>query len=123
MTIRMKIARGAVGTFAAIGLGATILLAAGLALDVMAFDTTAGGYEPPYTDYTGTPIDWSAMDVTPTGMASRGHFVNVLVDCTSGMITLEAFKLQVPFRPLSPRAVAVHKPREACRERGFMPEF
>jgi hypothetical protein len=43
---------------AAIGAAASVLFAVGLALDVRAFDGTRGGHEPPYTDYTGTPIWW-----------------------------------------------------------------
>lgn len=99
------------------------LLAIGLVLDLRAFDQTRGGYEPPYTDYTGMPIDWAEVDTTPSGMARRGHVVNVLIDCTNGMIALEWFKLRISFRELSPRALVVHKPREACVERGFSPQF
>lgn len=59
----------------------------------------------------------------PTGMARRGHVLNFLVDCTTGMISIEVFKLKIPFRKRSPRALAVHKPREACEARGFQPAF
>lgn len=110
-------------TLAAFGAVVLILLGVGLALDVRNFDPTSGGYEPPYRDFTGTPIDWSQADQTRVGMASRGYVVNVLVDCTSGMISLETFKQVIPFRPFSPRALAVHQPRDACTERGFEPEF
>ena len=47
------------------------------------FDQTRGGYEPPYTGYTATPIDWTTLDVTADGMGHRGHVVNVLIDCTA----------------------------------------
>jgi hypothetical protein len=109
--------------FAAIGVVLAAGLGAGFALDVAAFDNTRGGYDPPYTNYTGEPIDWSVMDVTPTGMASRGHVINVLVDCTTGMMHFETFGVAIPFREFSPRALAVHQPREACMERGFTPAF
>jgi hypothetical protein len=104
----------------------TLLLAgvaAGLVADVRAFDQTRGGYEPPYADYTGEPIDWSAVETTPSGMRKAGYVADVEVDCTSGMIQFAAFGLAVPFRELSPRALVVHKPRQACAERGFTPEF
>lgn len=108
---------------ATVGAIAFSVTAIGIALDVRDFDPTTGGYEPPYTDYTGTPIDWSRMDETATGMAKRGYVVNVLVNCTTGMLRFEIFKQAIPFRPLSPRALAIHDPRRACVERGFAPEF
>jgi hypothetical protein len=89
--------------------------------DVLYFDGTSGGYEPPYTDYTGEPIDWARLDVTADGMAHHSHVVNVLIDCMSGMMSFEVLKLAV--RAFSDRAHAVHKPREACEARGFMPAF
>ncbi len=110
-------------TFAVIGAAAVTFLAIGFVQDVRAFDRTSGGYEPPYTSYVGEPIDWEELDITRTGMASRGKVVNVLIDCTSGMMTFEAFGMHVPFRKFSDRAHAVHKPREACEERGFETAF
>ena len=106
-----------IGTFS---LGLTLV---GLAFDISSFDLTQGGYEPAYTDYTGTPINWDDMDTTPTGMAHRGYVLNVLVDCTTGLISFEFFRHRIPFRPLSPRAIAVHQPILACQERGFDPQF
>ena len=119
MAIRKSLAR----TFAAFGALSAVLLVAGLVKDVRSFDGTSGGYEAPYTDYTGEPIDWARLDVTADGMAHRGHVVNVLIDCTSGMMRFELFKAEIPFRAFSDRALAVHKPREACRARGFRPAF
>jgi hypothetical protein len=72
---------------------------------------------------TGPPIDWSEMDTTRAGMARRGRVMNVLVDCETGMMTVEIFGRQIEWRTFSPRALVVHKPREACRERGFEPRF
>ena len=119
MTIRTAFTRA----FATFGVLSAALLVAGFAQDVRSFDSTSGGYEPSYTDYTGEPIDWARIDVTPEGMAHRGHVVNVLIDCTSGMISLEVFKVTVPFRAFSDRALAVHKPHEACQARGCAPAF
>ncbi len=109
--------------FAVIGMATSAMLIAGLTLDMRAFDQTRGGYEPPYTDYTGTPIDWRRMDTTADGMVYRGHVVDLLLDCRSGMMTVDAFGLEKQWRRLSPRALAVHKPREECRARGFVPQF
>jgi hypothetical protein len=119
----VRIARGARNVLAALGLLLGAGFVAGLAADLGSFDQTRGGYEPPYEGWTGTPIDWSRVDVTPTGMARRGRVTNSLIDCTTGMITIEVAGLQIPFRGLSDRALAVHKPREACIDKGFSPAF
>ena len=106
-----------------IGLLCVLLFVVGLALDVGGFDNTEGGYEPPYQGWTGTPTDWNASDTTPTGMARRGYIANLLVDCTSGMISFEVYGQTIAFRTFSARALAVHQPREACIQRGFSPAF
>ena len=106
-----------------VGAAALALGLVGLVLDIHNFDRTRGGYEPPYSGYTGRPIDWSLLDTSGTGLVRRGRVVNVLIDCRSGMISLEWFRLEVPLRPLSPRALAIHRPQDACRERGFEPGF
>lgn len=109
--------------FAIVGVIASVMVGVGLALDIGTFDRTRGGYDPPYTDFTGTPIDFAQLDQTATGMAYRGHVINILIDCRTGMITFEVFKRQIPWRPFSPRAIAVHQPRAACEARGFTPRF
>lgn len=97
--------------------------AVGLAADIQSFDRTKGGYEAPYEGWTGEPVDWAAVDVTPTGMARRGYVSNTEIDCATGMITVQIFGLDIPFRSFSERALVVHKPREACVARGFDPSF
>ncbi|MCB1407998.1 MAG: hypothetical protein KDK01_17520 [Rhodobacteraceae bacterium] len=115
--------RMALWIFAAIGLLSVTLFGAGLALDASGFDNTQGGYEAPYVGWTGTPTDWAAGDTTATGMARRGYVANLLVDCTTGMISFQIYGQSIAFRQFSPRALAVHQPREACIERGFTPVF
>lgn len=107
------------------GGAALVLLAAlaGIAADIRSFDRTRGGHAAPYTDVTGTPIDWSEVETTATGMLRRGWVIDFMADCTSGMITGRILGLEIPFRPFSERAIVVHRPREACAERGFVPEF
>ncbi len=122
MTVGTTRARTAKRVLVASGALLLAIVTAGFA-DVRSFDQTRGGYEPPYTGYTGNPIDWSVLDKTPAGMMKRGYVMNVYVDCTSGMMHFGFFGVTVPFREFSPRALAVHKPREACEERGFSPEF
>jgi hypothetical protein len=68
------------------GGAAAALVLAGLVADIRSFDTTSGGYEPPYEDFTGDPIDWSQAETTETGMRKPGHVVAFALDCTSGMI-------------------------------------
>lgn len=119
----MHISKVLLKTFAVGGALSFILLLIGLVLDFRSFDGTQGGYEPPYTDYTGTPVDWSRTDLTESGMVYRGYVVNVLVDCTSGLVSFEVYKQVITWRAFSPRAIAVHQPREACLGRGFSPEF
>ncbi|MDQ7728535.1 hypothetical protein [Halomonas sp. SpR8] len=92
-------------------------------MDFRSFDQTQGGYEPPYTDVTGQPIHWEKLDTTKTGMVHRGHVVDVLIDCRLGMMTFDVFGLEIPWRRFSERAIVVHKPRDACEERGFSPIF
>jgi hypothetical protein len=107
----------------AIGVALFVVLIIGFVQDVRSFDRTSGGYEPPYADYTGNPIDWATLEITSEGMVNRGYIVNVRINCTSGMMHFEALGIEVPFRAFSPRALVVHRPREACEERGFSPAF
>lgn len=39
------------------------------------------------------------------------------------MLAFEVFRQQIPFCPLSPRAIVVHQPIAVCEARGFTPEF
>ncbi|MDJ1018360.1 MAG: hypothetical protein QNJ35_17760 [Paracoccaceae bacterium] len=110
-------------TLAAIGGLAICLFVVGFWLDFRDFDRTSGGYEPPYEGVVGDPIDWFALDRTPTGLARRGYILNTLVDGTSGMISFEIYGIAIPFRPMSERALVVHKPREAFKALGFNPAF
>lgn len=108
---------------ATVGAVAMVLFAVGLWLDFQNFDQTRGGYEPPFQGVEGEPVNWFELDRTPTGVAKRGRVVNTLVDGTTGMISFEVYGVEVPFRPFSERALAVHKPREAFKALGFDPEF
>lgn len=110
-------------TFAVIGVILTLGLLWGLVLDIRDFDRTRGGYEPPYEGVTGEPIDWASLDLTRSGLVKRGYIVNTHVNGTTGMISFEIFKQMIDFRPLSDRAIHVHKAREAFIKRGFNPKF
>lgn len=123
MTLVHTLKRSALGLFAGLGCLSSVLFLTGLAIDIGNFDNTRGGYEPPYTGWTGSPIDWTTVDTTSTGMARRGYVTNLLVNCTSGLISVQVYGTTIPFRPFSPRALAVHKPHQTCLERGFTPKF
>lgn len=121
---RFARARGfAVGTFAALGFVLTALLVGGLVADALSFDRTSGGYEPPYTGYTGEPIDWEMGHVTDEGFFKDGYVLDVYVNCTTGMVSFEVFQQRWDWRELSERALVVHRPAEACERAGFSPRF
>ncbi|MFA9429925.1 hypothetical protein [Egicoccus sp. AB-alg2] len=107
--------------------GGVLLVAVlvGAGIDIARIDGTRGGYEAPYRDYRGTPIDWDAETfTTSTGMVATGHVIDVHTDCTTGMIGFEILGVvHLDYRRLSPRALAVHDPATACRERGLEPRF
>ena len=110
---------------AAIGFLFTLGIVLGMIAANTAFDPTTGDYEPPYDDYSGEPLDWdSEAYTTQTGMVKPGYVVDAHLDCRTGMLSFELLNGPVvDFRPVSDRAIAIHRPREACQERGFDPEF
>ena len=116
-------ARALLYGFASIGVLATGLVGVGLVLDYVGFDQTEGGFSPPYTDFTGTPVDWTRADLTSVGFAKRGHVANILVNCSSSVVSFEVFAQRIDWRKMSPRALVVHRPREACLKAGFQPQF
>ena len=107
------------------GVGALTLagLTVATVVDVSGFDRTSGGYDAPYVGWTGTPTDWDAADVTDEGFRGRGIVLSTTLDCTTGMIGIEAFGASVDYRVVSERAIVVHQPREACVRHGFSPQF
>lgn len=122
MTARLII-KTMTAVFALIGFISVLLLCIGFIMDFRSFDQTQGGYEPPYTDFTGQPIHWQELDTTTEGMVNRGYVVDVLINCRSGMMTFDVFGMEIPWRSFSERALVVHKPRDACEDRGFSPRF
>ena len=109
--------------FAVIGFAVTVLFCLALYLDIRAMDRTKGGYQAPYTGVTGETLDWEGMDLTASGVVRRGYVLNFIVNATSGMISLQLLGVEFEARKLSPRAIAVHQPREAFIRLGFTPEF
>lgn len=101
-----------------------VLFGVGTYIDIRNFDRTEGGYEPPYEGWTGEPITWEDLELSEEGFYRPGLVVDFYLDCTTGMIDLRILKtFTVGFRKISERGILVHKPRPACEERGFKPEF
>lgn len=118
-----RVRRVAVGAFAVIGVVTTGLVIGGVAYDYLSFDQTSGGYEAPYTDFTGTPVDWDAAARTNDGFLDAGLVVDTRLNCSTGLVTFTFYGVEVPFRVMSNRALVVHRPVEACEEYGFEPDF
>lgn len=120
---RSAVGRWTTRVLAAVGAVTLVGLGVGTAVDASGFDRTSGGYEAPYTGWTGTPTDWEAGDVTPVGFRQPGIVVSTTLDCTTGMLGFEAFGASIDYRVVSERAIVVHQPREACLRNGFAPQF
>lgn len=117
---RNPILRGFTGLLAVVGLATIIYLVAGLAVDISEFDQTSGGYDYPFDGWTGTPVDYSEMFITPEGMYKRGRVIDLYFNCETGMISYSFLSLgRGDFREFSDRAKAVHQPQIACQEFGF----
>lgn len=123
MKLLRRLGRVCVYVFAAFGLAIAVLLVGGSVADFRNFDRTSGGYEPPYTDFTGEPIDWNSTYTTSAGMFGDGYVIDIHINCTTGMVSPEVFNQRFDWREFSERAIVVHEPREACEQRGFDPEF
>lgn len=67
--------------------------------------------------------DTRELVVTETGLVQRGRVVDNQLDCSNGMIYIEIYKFQIPFRTVSSTGIDLEKPREACRDQGFAPTF
>lgn len=102
----------------------TILIVAGIAADYSSFDSTQGGYEAPYTGWTGTPVNFDAAYRGEEGFYKRGYIVDFKLNCTTGMVTFIALNLvSFDWQVVSARALKVHKPRESCIKHGYAPTF
>lgn len=92
-------------------------------MDISEFDNTSGGYEPPYEDFTGEPLNFDEMDISATGFVGRGYVINAHLNCHTGMISIELYGQMINYRVFSERALAVHQPQVACAANGFDPQF
>lgn len=118
-----SVGRGFIIALAAIGAVSLVAVTVGASIDVSRIDETRGGYEAPYTGWTGSPIDWTEGGVTRAGFVRPGLVFDSTLDCTTGMIGFSIFGLSLDYRVVSERAIVVHRPRDACIEAGFTPQF
>jgi hypothetical protein len=103
-----------------IGLIAIFMLVLGLVKDISSVDRTEGGYDYPYTGWSGEIIDFSAMYQTKEGLFKSGYVADQFFNCTTGMISWQILGLiKGEFRQFSERAIVVHKPQDECKARGF----
>lgn len=106
--------------FSVVGIFAILALALGLFADIRSADSTKGGYEYPFTGWSGKTIDFSAMYQTSDGLYKSGYVVDQFFNCNTGMISWEILGvIKGEFRKFSERAIVVHKPQNECKARGF----
>ena len=109
--------------FSVVGIFAILALALGLFADIRSADSTKGGYEYPFSGWSGKTIDFSAMYQTSDGLYKSGYVIDQFFNCNTGMISWEILGLiKGDFRQFSERAIVVHKPQDECRARGFNPD-
>jgi hypothetical protein len=97
----------------------TLYLGVALALDARNLDRTRGGYEPPYTGFTGEPLRFEEVAVAAEGGVVRGRVLDSLIHCETGVWRFEVLGFGFDYRGVSERALVVHKPQEICRRHGF----
>jgi hypothetical protein len=111
--------RSIVRLFAGIGLLLLAYLIGAAFVDISTTDQTRGGYEPPYTGYTGTPISAEQVALEGDTLVIRGRVLDSEISCRTGMWTFDIVGLDIPYRPVSARALTIHRPQDTCRAAGF----
>ena len=114
-----RILAGLTRLFALIGLALVVAIGGAGLNDILSTDRTSGGYEPPYTGYTGTPIQADEVALEGDTIVIRGNVVDSEISCRSGMWVFDVLGVDIPYRTVSPRALAVHRPQAFCRTGGF----
>lgn len=114
-----RILAGLTRFFALIGLTLVVAIVGTGVNDILSTDRTSGGYEPPYTGYTGTPIQADEVALEGDTIIIRGNVVDSEISCRTGMWVFDILGIDIPYRTVSPRALAIHRPQEFCRVGGF----
>jgi hypothetical protein len=114
-----RLLTGLTRLFALIGLALVVAIVGVGVNDILSTDRTRGGYEPPYTGYTGTPIQADEVALVGETIVIRGNVVDSEISCRTGMWVFDVLGIDIPYRLVSPRALAVHRPQDFCRADGF----
>jgi hypothetical protein len=106
--------------FSALGILTFLALVLGLVTDIRSADTTRGGYDYPFTGWSGKTIDFSVMYQTNDGLYKSVYVIEQFFNCHTGMISWRVLGvIKGEFRKFSERAIVVHKPQDECKTRGF----
>lgn len=116
---RGRLLAGITRLFALLGLALSATIVGVGVNDILSTDRTSGGYEPPYTGYTGTPIQADEVALEGDTIVIRGNVVDSEISCRSGMWVFDVLGVDIPYRTVSPRALAIHRPQAFCRAGGF----
>lgn len=114
-----RILAGLTRLFALLGLVLVVAILGLGANDILSTDRTSGGYEPPYTGYTGTPIQADEVALEGDTIVIRGNVVDSEISCRTGMWVFDILGVDIPYRPVSPRALTIHRPQAFCQAGGF----
>jgi hypothetical protein len=114
-----RIGRGLISFFAGLGLLLSGYIVIADIVDVFSTDQTRGGYEAPYTDFTGTPIQIEQVALEYDQLIIRGRVIDSEISCRTGMWNFNLLGLTIPYRTVSERALVVHQPQAFCRAAGF----
>lgn len=117
--IGARIGRSLIIFLACIGLIGSLYIIGAALNDIGGFDRTRGGYEPPYTGYTGTPIQRDEIALEGELVVMRGRVIDSEMSCTTGAWSFNLLGFSIPYRTVSERALVVHQPQAFCRENGF----
>ena len=90
--------------FALVGVALSLCLATALALDLGDLDRTRGGYEAPYTGFTGEPLRFEEVALTAEGGLLRGRVLDSLISCRTGVWRFEVLGFSFDYRTVSERA-------------------
>jgi hypothetical protein len=117
--IGRRLRRGAVALLAVLGLVFPAYLIGAAAIDVLSTDQTQGGYAPPYTDFTGQPIQADQAALEGDQLVIRGRVLDSEISCRTGMWVFDIVGFDIPYRPVSDRALVIHRPQDFCGAAGF----
>ena len=106
--------------FSTIGVLAMSALVPGLIADIRGAYNTDGGYDYPFSGWSGTTIDFSSMYQANNGLYKNGYVIDQHFNCKTGMISWQLLGVvEGDFRTFSERSIVVHKPQDECKDRGF----